>query len=446
MNVTLVEGDQATEWNLASAQARALAETGWVDVDTSWAGTWQLKAKSSVGAARVGDIDLHIAPKLPIARLLFLLGYAANDRHWLSTDAAFGDSAGMVPAMADAYARQVERALAQGVLQGYRTVDEALPLVRGRIRTGDQIGRRYGMALPIEVTYDEFDTDIPENQILRHAASLLLGVPGVSVGARRRLAHMLTQLADVKPLHAGLQLPTWRPSRLNARYHVALRLAELIIASTSIEHRVGDVRASGIMLDLARLFESFVTIALREAWNPLGGRTVGQDRWHLDVDDTILMRPDVVWYQAEASAPAIVVDAKYKAEKPSGFPNADVYQMLAYCTRLALRHGHLVYAAGNEPVQTHVIHGGDITIHQHVLDLDQQPEELLASVADLAQHMTATTPESEMSAVRATVSRCITAARHSGSNTAYRSRRVRWAGSGEARRAATRNTDLPAQG
>jgi len=39
-----------------------------------------------------------------------------------------------------------------------------------------------------------------------------------------------------------------------------------------------------------------------------------------------------------------VVDAKYKAEKPSGFPNAGVYQMLAYCLRLGLPEGHLVNA------------------------------------------------------------------------------------------------------
>lgn len=43
-----------------------------------------------------------------------------------------------------------------------------------------------------------------------------------------------------------------------------------------------------------------------------------------------------------------MVDAKYEAEKPSGFPQADTYQMLAYCTVLGLPVGHLVYAEGNQ--------------------------------------------------------------------------------------------------
>ena len=31
-----------------------------------------------------------------------------------------------------------------------------------------------------------------------------------------------------------------------------------------------------------------------------------------------------------------MIDAKYKAEKPAGYPNADLYQLLAYCTVLGL--------------------------------------------------------------------------------------------------------------
>jgi len=78
------------------------------------------------------------------------------------------------------------------------------------------------------------------------------------------------------------------------------------------------------------------------------------------------MQPDLVWYPdgdgppvggspqapeepadgptgpgADPRRPGAVVDAKYKAERASGFPNADLYQMLAYCTALGLRDGHL---------------------------------------------------------------------------------------------------------
>jgi 5-methylcytosine-specific restriction enzyme subunit McrC len=71
-----------------------------------------------------------------------------------------------------------------------------------------------------------------------------------------------------------------------------------------------------------------------------------QDRHYLDQAAKVTLRPDIVW--KIRGSPVAVVDAKYKSEKPVGYPNADLYQLLAYCTILGLRKGHLVYAKGNE--------------------------------------------------------------------------------------------------
>lgn len=79
-----------------------------------------------------------------------------------------------------------------------------------------------------------------------------------------------------------------------------------------------------------------------------------------------------------------MIDAKYKAEKPRGYPNADLYQLLAYCTVLGLRNGHLVYAAGNEKAARHVVRQADIEILCHALTLSQPPEALLAEMRELA--------------------------------------------------------------
>ncbi len=63
----------------------------------------------------------------------------------------------------------------------------------------------------------------------------------------------------------------------------------------------------------------------------------------LDDQRTIFIRPDVV--HVVRRKPVAVLDAKYKLEDASsGYPNADVYQMLAYCTMLSPNRGWLVYA------------------------------------------------------------------------------------------------------
>ena len=94
------------------------------------------------------------------------------------------------------------------------------------------------------------------------------------------------------------------------------------------------------------------------------------------------MRPDLVWY--EGRSPVAVLDAKYKAERPSGFLDADLYQMLAYCTVLDLSCGHLIYARGNEEPGRYVVRNAGVEIVCHALDLGQEPAALLAQVGRVA--------------------------------------------------------------
>jgi 5-methylcytosine-specific restriction enzyme subunit McrC len=175
---------------------------------------------------------------------------------------------------------------------------------------------------------------------------------------------------------------------LNTRYQPALHLAELILAGDSFEQRVGDIQVSGFVFDMWRIYEDFVCVALREAMAQYGGRSTLQHHMHLDESGDVAMRPDYVWIRG--GEPAAVADAKYKAEKPSGFPQADLYQLLAYCTVLGLKEGHLVYAKGNEDAREHSVIGADVTIHCHTLDLAQHPMVLLGHVEDLANRIART--------------------------------------------------------
>ncbi|MFJ5142039.1 McrC family protein [Streptomyces sp. NPDC088707] len=393
--VELVEHAPATGHFLPDAVGRALAASRVVDAspDPYTPGRWLLRAGSKVGAVSVDGPDLaspvtvRITPKVPIARLFFLLGYSLDPRGGRrdgQVDVA--EHQDLLPALAHAVERQIERALRQGLLQGYRETEESALVVRGRIRETDQIRRRFGAALPVEVTYDEFTTDIAENRILRSAVERLLRLPGVPREVRRRLLHHRLRLAGVTPIVRGQVLPTWHPSRLNARYQQALHLARAVLSDASPEHAPGGLRIDGYLLNMNKLFEDFVTIALRES---LRGTDFGcrlQASHHLDEAAAIRMKPDLVLYRPDGT-PLAVVDAKYKAEKRDGYPGADLYQMLAYCTALGLPEGHLVYSKGNEPHAAHRVRNAGIVIHQHALDLDQTPAALLADVASVSRHM-----------------------------------------------------------
>src|SRR5581483_2896396 len=104
---------------------------------------WLIQPCGKVGAVRVADLDVAVAPKIGIGRLLFLLGYAANPA-FHPGDVQGVDDTDLLPVVAETLCRLAEYALGPGPLQGYAIRDDALNLVRGRPRLTDQFARRPG--------------------------------------------------------------------------------------------------------------------------------------------------------------------------------------------------------------------------------------------------------------------------------------------------------------
>ena len=124
-----------------------------------------------------------------------------------------GDRGGGPVAVAgQALWRQTDRALHQGLLPGYVTVEESSPVLRGRLRESVQLGARHGLPLPLEIRHDEFTVDIPENQILRAACARMLAVPRVDHESARMLRRLLREFGDVSELPRGGEVPSWTPA------------------------------------------------------------------------------------------------------------------------------------------------------------------------------------------------------------------------------------------
>ena len=367
--------------------AAALGRSRGVSVSASAAGPgkWDIKAANYVGLVQAGDTEVHIRPKVATRRLLFLVAYSLRGQRWQELHTSLSGAEDMVEAAAHAFSYFAESALTQGVLQGYVVVEESLPVLRGRLREADQMRRRFGLALPLEVTYDDFTVDIIENRLIKTAAMLLLRLHNVEPGNRRRLRRIVRKLEGVNPLHLGQEIPRIAHNRQNTRYREAMLLADLILNSTSIEASTSRTTpAVTFLFDMNKLFEDFVTrVFLSVVLH--SGHWTSQETSYLDTSNTIRLRPDLTLI--EDGRPSSVVDLKYKSLALHDLPNADTYQMLAYCLALGLTEGHLIYAAGNELPARRVVKSTGTEIVTWTIDLDQEPEELLSSISTLVTHV-----------------------------------------------------------
>ncbi|MDT0321548.1 McrC family protein [Streptomyces millisiae] len=399
----LREGKKATEHTLTNGQAKLLGDSRLVDISPAAGDNrWQVRARTNspkVGAVRLGRgadaIELRIAPKIAVDRVMFLLGYASEHADWQAEPVQAAVRDDLLPIVADAFLRGAERALRPGVLFGYRQTEATLPMLRGRLRAADQLRRHPGLPLPLEVTYDEHTPDIPENQLLLGAARRLLRLPGLSAATRTGLRRLVAGLHGVTPPAPGVPPPAWTASRLNDRYGPALGLAELVLRGGSYELDDGRrVQVDGLLLDMAKIFETFLCRTLAEALRERTGGVTKLDhrknpRHHLDTGKRHALWPDLVHYlpgDGPDLRPVLVVDAKYKDKTASD----DLYQMLAYCLRLGVDTGHLVRVAGAPDTITIPLGTDEIRVRQHVLDLDAPPHRLRQFVAALADELSQT--------------------------------------------------------
>ncbi|MCI0143165.1 McrC family protein [Arthrobacter bambusae] len=381
--VHLAEGAVPLTIQLPTDVAAALCKFEVATTTPAGAGEWIVSNIRKVGVVRVGDYQIDIRPKVSIPRLFFLMGFSAERDFWKRHDVTIDLDDELLNTVAEAFIRQTGKAIGQGLLQGYETIDESLHIFRGRLDVAAQVGRRGGLVLPAQVVFDEFTIDIAENKMLLGAAQRLLRMPSLARKHRTVLKKLTQSLDGVSTLPHGIGLPTVHFTRLNARYRDAVILAQLILRNTSLEQRPGEIVATAFLFDMWQIFEDFVTTALGDSLREIGGSVEAQVKGEcLDIGGNINLRPDLIW--KDGARVNAVIDAKYKAPKNSTYPNADIYQMLAYCVRFALRTGHLIYAKGEEEPHVHEIIGHNASIQCHAVDLDQDPASLLQQMGRIA--------------------------------------------------------------
>ena len=356
--IDLTEHRPSEPWTLSVAQRDALRDvlpSVTVEPVRGEVDTYFLTPSSIVGAVEIGELSVSIRPKLEIARVLFLACYAMGSLKLREMDRfAFEEAANLVEALAPALAVAARRAFAGGLLHGYRTEEDALHTVRGRIRIDDQLRRRFGATVPVEVRYDEFTDDITANRLVKAAVVRLGRMRLRSRGSRDALRSISARLENVSLVeYPPATVPEVTFDRLNEHYREIVALARLVLRHSSFETRRGTVRAPGFLIDMNRVFQEFVTRALREELGVSERVLQSDDRItdvHLDDAGDIRLQPDLAWW--EGVRYTFVADAKYKRAESGSAPNADLYQLLAYTTALDLSGGLLIYAEGESRRRT----------------------------------------------------------------------------------------------
>jgi 5-methylcytosine-specific restriction enzyme subunit McrC len=355
-------------------------------------GFWRLRAQAKVGAVRFEGFDLIVRPKAGLQNVFYLMGIERPRDWWSNDEVDLLVHRDLFAGIARLLAHNIERAIGRGVQYGYVERRQPLVALRGRMDLREQL-RHPCTPIPMSCRYDDYTADTKLNQLIRAALSRVLRLPGVPGTVRRTLLLQLSLLEEVSPEEPDLQwAEKWQPSRLDRRYLPAVRLSTLLLRRLVLSEAAGNTRSCSFLVDMNQLYERFIEEGLRKRLQAADNtiRVVGQEQRHLDVENRLTIRPDIVIRRGASTA--FVLDSKYVLAG-DGTTHVDHHaQLLSYAIRHDVKDVALVYVlnpsltAPPADLVTTIRHA-EIRIHSWALDMTREPAEIEAGLDDIAERV-----------------------------------------------------------
>jgi 5-methylcytosine-specific restriction enzyme subunit McrC len=228
---------------------------------------------------------------------------------------------------------------------------------------------------PVEVAFDEFTENIPENIELNMAITKAMKFGNLTTSQHRDFRHLSRKFSEIDVSNTGLH---WSRNRHNIHYWNSLILAELINSGKGFYEELGGVAVSGFTVDMYRVFEKFLLRELKVRLEKHGG-VVETKYLHLDEENRQRAQIDIMWRRDGQIK--FIGDAKYK--DPASNWESALYQVNTYATAFALDSIHLIYAL---PVDENPLRlkGNGTLVYRHGVDLSLSINEIRKEIDDLS--------------------------------------------------------------
>lgn len=345
--LSLVEYERLDLDELDSAVAERLRDehASRIEIRSPWENRqrWGLTSQGWVGFLPVTpEFGLSLQPKVPLTSLFRMLEVAYRLAEF-RTDGLFdaGSVDDLFELLASILARRVLDRVRHGLYRAYIEEERELRFLRGRLDLLGHARTPWRIALPCR--FEEHTPDLDDNQILLWTL-LRIARSGLcrreeSAALVRRACKALGGIVSVVPF-IGSDAMGRIYHQLNADYEPLHALCRFFLDHLGPAHELGDRPMLPFLVDMARLFETFVAAWLRSHLPPHLA-ALPQEKVSLGADRRVRFEIDIVIRHLSSGRNLAVLDTKYKNQR---FPqSADVQQVIAYAEARNCQYAFLVF-------------------------------------------------------------------------------------------------------
>jgi 5-methylcytosine-specific restriction enzyme subunit McrC len=240
----------------------------------------------------------------------------------------------------------------RGLERNYIELCEEYIGIKGKIDFKESLNKNLFKQGRSICQFDNFDTDILQNQLLKATLLRLSRIVTIDKGLRNEVWNCYWRFGNVRDISLEISLfSKIRIHRNNSFYELLLKISKLIVENTVLDEKIGKYQFKefiGSEKAMARLFESFVRNFYKKEQSRY--RVSQEDiKWDAkEIEGTSReklpkMQTDIT---LESEDRKIIIDTKYYSEAlvsrydSDKFRSSNLYQLYSYLRNIENKIGH----------------------------------------------------------------------------------------------------------
>ena len=230
----------------------------------------------------------------------------------------------------------------------YDTVEENCNRFKGKMLFSKQIKFNFAHKERSYVEYDEFNTNRPENRLIKSTLSLLFRQTKSSKN-KTDIKTLLNAFSEVpESVNYDADFSKCISDRNTKDYSRAMIWCRIFLKGKSFTSFAGSDVAYALLFPMETLFESYIACLIKKQINSDEYTVSAQDKTHhlFEKPEIFSMRPDIVITRKSDKA-VFVMDTKWKLLNDTpptyGVSQSDMYQMYAYQKKYKAENVTLIY-------------------------------------------------------------------------------------------------------
>ena len=230
----------------------------------------------------------------------------------------------------------------------YDTVEENSNRFKGKMLFSKQIKYNFAHKERSYVEYDEFNTNRPENRLIKSTLSLLYRQTKSSKN-KTDIKTLLNAFSEIpESVDYDTDFSKCISDRNTKDYSRAMIWCRIFLKGKSFTSFAGNDVAYALLFPMETLFESYIACLIKKQINSDEYTVSAQDKTHhlFEKPEIFSLRPDIV-ITRKSDNTVFVMDTKWKllndAPPTYGVSQSDMYQMYAYQKKYKAENVTLIY-------------------------------------------------------------------------------------------------------